>query len=477
MKKRWYYLAATLLMVGCAEDAFEDGSNVLETEARQEIKLSAGTTGIEVGSRGAGTVGDLATETTTNVWNGEQLTIWAIKNKANDLTLDDESNVYLSGVNAKATASSGTNTTTLVLDNAPVYYPLQGAFNFTGYYIDDATTTTDVLVRETNAITQPVTIDGSQDIMIAKAELTAQNKIDLVKALIENDKLTGAETDYVDINGDFQSTFTDTEKKSLIETEYKKAFSSYTARRSVQPQMTFEHQLARMEFSVIAGDENAKGATATVEVGGAQYAKGIHISNITVKNAKKQGVITIDNIGNITFTATPSTGTGTSDTTIGDLILKNNSKDTDGKLEDLEEKAPENLYVNGTSSKNDYTKIGESILAFPADKYTVDIETKQYVQLVRGTTDQYELVDGTSGKTTSYTNVTLQLGTDDQGNQLTFEKGKTYDILVKVYSNQEIIITATLAGWVQGDDVTVSPEDDLFDQEFNSTGNSGTTTP
>lgn len=474
MKKRWYYLAATLLMVGCAEDAFEDGSNVLETEARQEIKLSAGTTGIEVGSRGAGTVGDLATETTTNVWNGEQLTIWAIKNKANDLTLDDESNVYLSGVNATATASSGTNTTTLVLDNAPVYYPLQGAFNFTGYYIDDATTTTDVLVRETNAITQPVTIDGSQDIMIAKAELTAQNKIDLVKALIENDKLTGAETDYVDINGDFQSTFTDTEKKSLIETEYKKAFSSYTARRKVQPQMTFEHQLARLQFAVIAGDENAKGASNNVTVEGTEYAKGIHISNITIKNAKKQGVITIDNIGNITFAPTASAGTGT-DTTIGDLTLKNNTKNSENKLETLVEQAPENLYEIGTSTKDDYTRIGESILAFPADKYIVDIETKQYVQLVKGTTDQYELVDGTTGKTTSYTNVTLQLGKDQNNNQLTFEKGKTYDILVKVYSNQEIVITATLAGWVQGDDVTVSPEDDLFDQEFNS--GTGTTNP
>ena len=465
--KKWYYLAATILLAGCAEDAFEDG-NLQETTERQEIKLSAGTTGIEVGSRGAGTVGGLATDATSNVWKGESLTIWAIKNNAADLTQNDESNVYLAGAAATATESSGTATTTVTLDNAPVYYPLQGAFNFTGYYIDDAANGD--VEQTSTAITQNIVIDGSQDIMIAKAELTAANKIALVKSLIENDKLTGTEVEYVDNNGDFLPTFTETEKRTLIETEYRKAFSSYTARRGVQPEMTFQHQLARMVFSVIAGDTNAQGASQEVTVDGNQYPKGIHISKITVKNAKKQGIIKIDNTGNITFEPTPSTGT--TDTTIGELILKNNTEGTDGKLEDLKEKAPDNLYVNGTSTKENYTRIGESILAFPADKYTVDIETKQYVQLKRGHTDQYELVtdeNGAPGKTTSYTNVTIQLtGTD------TFQAGYTYDILVKVYSNQEIVITATLASWKEGDNVTVSPEDDLFDQEFNGTG---TTTP
>ena len=466
MKKRWYYLAATLLMAGCAEDAFEDGSNVLETEARQEIKLFAGTKGIEVDSRGAGTVGGLATDATNNVWNGQELIIWGIKNNATDLTKDNASNVYLTGV--KAIAPTDVKTGAIALDGGPLYYPLQGAFNFTGYYIDDAAGTTQP-ERTATTISQAVTIDGSQDIMIAKAGLTATQKIVLVDALIEYEKLTGVSTEYVNANGDCLSTISD-DKKKLIEQEYQKAFSSYTARRLVQPEMTFEHQLARLEFSVIAGDPNAQGSETKVNVDGTEYTKGILIEEIKITDAQNKGTITIDNAGEITFTADANAK--------GELILKSSEKNTDGSLKDLEETAPAGLYnkdglVDENSKKNVYTKIGESILAFPASQYIVDIKTIQYIQAKKdGTGNEIVKESGAqaAGKETSYTNVTIKLsGTD------TFEAGKTYDIKVKVYSNQEIVITATLQGWEEGEEVKISPEDDLFDQEFNSS--TGTTNP
>lgn len=466
MKKKWFYLAATLLMTGCAEDAFED-MNMQETTERQEIKLFAGTTGLEVESRGAGTVGGL-TNDASNVWNGQKLTIWGIKNNAADLTKNNESNVYLKGV----TATAPTNATTgvVTLENGPLYYPLQGAFNFTGYYIDDAAD--GAVSIATNAITQNVEIDGSQDIMIAKAELTIEQKKTLVESLIEYGKLEGDAEDYVDATTADFVTGINAEDKALIEQEYQKAFSSYAARRGVQPEMTFQHQLARLEFSVIAGDENAQGAIAPVTVNGTEYNKGILIKDITIKSAQRKGTITIDNAGNITFAANTTSAPTANDK----LILKgkfgtngNIQLGSDGKLETIEETAPENLY--NKDAENTYTRIGESILAFPSDKYTVDITTMQYVQLKKGTTDEYELVEGTTGRNTSYTNVTIQLsGTN------TFEAGKTYDIKVKVYSNQEIVITATLQGWEEGEEVVISPEDDLFEQEFNSGTSSGTGT-
>ena len=121
-----------------------------------------------------------------------------------------------------------------------------------------------------------------------------QNTPTLVNALIEYGDLSGTNaTDYVDATtGDFATNIA-VENQATIKAEYNKAFSSYTARRNVQPNMIFKHQLARLKFSVIAGDDNAKGDANTVQVNAANYQKGVLIKTITLKNARTKGIITI----------------------------------------------------------------------------------------------------------------------------------------------------------------------------------------
>lgn len=76
-------------------------------------------------------------------------------------------------------------------------------------------------MKGTNVCYVPFTIDGSQDLMTAKAALT------------------------------------DEDKTKLDAADYNKAYSSYTARKNVQPNMKFEHLLTRLVFN-IKGQGDAK---------------------------------------------------------------------------------------------------------------------------------------------------------------------------------------------------------------------------
>lgn len=451
MKKKWFYLAASVILAGCAEDAFDNGL-LQDNEIPQEIKLSVGTARAEVTTRGAGSIGD----TINNSWKNQELSIYSFNKKTTDFTAFNNSNVYLNDI--KAIATSDKETATLVWkDNTPRYYPLQGAFYFAGYYVDDATVTDN---STSNNVIKNITIDGTQDIMIAQAELTADNKKALVKSLQEYKKLTdntSEVTNFLSSDGKFVAGIDSTDSVKIV-AEYEKAFSSYTARRKVQPNMVFNHQLSRLKFSVVAGDKNSLAAD-SVEFGDSikvKYAPGVLVQSITLKNVQNQGIITIgkpaSNDTIITFKS------NTSNPKNGFFVLK--QKNDSGTLEALVPKAPK--------SDTNYTSIGESILAFPETQYTVDIATIQYLQKKDNNT--WQLVNGKDGKVQIYEDVTIELPKIDNNPQV-FKAGYTYDIKVKVYSNQEISITATLEGWKPGGDIVISPEDDIFDQDHNSSNN------
>ena len=459
MKKNYFYLAAaTFLLAGCAQDSFVD-ENLQETTVPQEIKLSAGNRGISVGGRGAGTVGDLSdqTSTSTNVWSGQKLTIHCFNRNNADMTTED---VYLNGVEATATATTNSNET-IISFSEPKYYPIQGAFHFTGYYIDDAKDN-EVITTTTDKIETTFTIDGTQDVMIADDDLSYAQISTLVSALITSGKLTGNVTDYLDEDEEgFWNASITSANKTLIENEIKKTFSSYTARRGVQPNMVFKHQLARLRFFVIAGDKNAKyNGPQSIQVNQTNITKptGVLIESIKLLNPKNKGTITIKNTGEISFA--PAVETAESFTlkkradgaSMLDPLVPLTEVTTNGSLED---------------ANPVYTQIGESILAFPEDYYTVDITTKQYLKSEDGV--NYSLVTDAEGKQTPYNNVKIQLL--ENGNPVAFKAGYSYDIMIKIYSNQEISIKAILTGWEDGGDVEVSPEDQIFDQTINNGSN------
>lgn len=104
-------------------------------------------------------------------------------------------------------------------ESEPFYYLGNNCYDFYGYYVDDAAVpSTDVVYSEAN-VSIPITLTGSEDIMLAKAD---QSK--------------------------------DIEGKDVQYQEW--AYSAYAARRQVQPTLLFKHQLARFKFELLQGSSS-----------------------------------------------------------------------------------------------------------------------------------------------------------------------------------------------------------------------------
>lgn len=142
------------------------------------------------------------------------------------------------------------------------YYNVDEVYDFYGYYVDDAKVTPGTdgknVANDGTNLTATVTIDGSQDVMLA----TTDKEKDL-----EN--------------------VTTTVNSSRI-------YSAYAARRGVQPTLNFEHMLSRFIFMV------KKGTTVNPNT------KTVYVSGISVK-APKTGTLTIAPTQSFTATGTDET--------------------------------------------------------------------------------------------------------------------------------------------------------------------------
>lgn len=100
-------------------------------------------------------------------------------------------------------------------------------YDFFGYYIDDIDVTENDVLRNKESIQLKVKIDGTQDLMSARAGLTDEQ-----------------------IN---RKDFSDEEKANIKDWYY----SFYTAQRNVQPVMIFKHHLSRFIFQMYPVTEEA----------------------------------------------------------------------------------------------------------------------------------------------------------------------------------------------------------------------------
>ena len=277
MKK--YFIFAAIATVGlfasCSSSddfAANDVQNPEEdSEKAPQIRLNIGNV-VDMSTRGTGTVGGVGTGTepnthySTNVWAGQNINVFMFtkdENKKTTLNLTDvsanptASHQYLYNNAAMYTPGSTDNLIpgmsasiasgeAMIKDGTINYYPVQGNFDFFGYRVDDAAnayTDTDHDVpsvddSNTQKWVVPFTIDGSQDLMSTKAELTG----------------TLDTTDPSNVTGTGQM-------KTMYDAGTRKDdyYSAYSARKEVHPTLTFKHLLSRLQFSVKAGKENAAG--------------------------------------------------------------------------------------------------------------------------------------------------------------------------------------------------------------------------
>ncbi len=257
MKKSLFLASfAALMMVACHKDApvvtpeAEDDSPVAV-----EFGVSSPSLRTKVLTRAAGTVGDLADNEATNVWNGQTLYVYGFNKAAADLA----TGVFIDNIAVTAPVGEVANTLTPKrVDNGESFlYQGTTNYSFYGYYADDALTAAPTINATT--VTAPFKITGGQDLMIATTN-------------VEND-IAARPDQSKNVNAD-------------------RVYSAYSARRGVTPNLVFEHLLSRFTFNVVVASESAKNlqvetlgvvsqSTGTVTLVGAEVADAIAADEAT----------------------------------------------------------------------------------------------------------------------------------------------------------------------------------------------------
>lgn len=382
MKKYFIFaaIAAAGLLTSCSSDdniAGENAPAIVDNDnVREAIKLGIGAT-TEV-TRGQGTVGDIAGQD-GNVWKGEKINIFMFKKGTLLLskTTDPDISTYPAPIynNTLMTTPNG-NASGLALEVLPGnetpdgrvklrYYPIEKYVDqdelhdnrkadFWGYFIDDAAVDnegapvaigvpTGVDDEDATQVTVPFIIDGSQDLMTAKTKALGDEQI---AALGEGENA-----------GNY--------------------FSAYAARRDIQPELVFNHELTRLIFEFEGGtattcgwnnvnsvweNSNAEGKTFT----------GVFVKSIKLKSNTKGKMI-------VAYTAAPENGNIVWDEDPLETQLSvwgpldNGTEATDAVLYTDDTAYDHNLGLDGVRKTTD--------VKTPASKYTAETATAHNAEL------------------------------------------------------------------------------------------------
>lgn len=330
-----------------------------------------------------------ATKSPVEAWAEQTLYVFGYaRTTFSDATPSDLTNAYIDGVAATAPAS-GTNGPIDVLDDdgLPFYYAYANntytAYDFYGCYFADAADAANIVKEETK-ISVPFVIDGTQDLMTAIADRAA----------------------------DIEGTVIDT-------VAY--AYSGFSARKGVTPNLLFKHCLTRFDISI----QNCS-TTETV----------INLDSLKLSSIAEGSLVIA------TIAEGDSTGVVTAD---------------GAEVKDL---AIENMPAEGVELKPDdpATELG-SIMVIPAEQHVIKLFFKQLID--KDVPGVYK-----EGLYTDHT-ITPANVADEEGNLIgvtEFEVGKKYNVLVKVYGLEKIEITVELAPWVDGGSIVIDPDDNPFNE-------------
>lgn len=305
----------------------------------------------------------------------------------------------------------------------PFYYNNDLIYDFYGYHMDDAwadgaaiddyaAVTVDAdnpvpVKKEAGRIYIPFLINGSQDLMVAKADAQA----------------------------DFEKATNETFKGEATNVKY--VYSAYAARRGVQPTLTFQHVLARFNFSVLTGGSDADE---------------LMVESVAIKSRYKGNLVVVANMTGVEPDLTDPRGLGELSEGVTDLFLQEYST-TSGDLQAFTPyQIPE--YDAETATNNVAQPIGNgsSILAVPGvESYTLTVKLKYNETAAETHTTPVEPIvmslDATALKNGS-----------DPANATEFEAGKEYNVTIKVIGPKEVQITADLKPWTPGGEVVIDPD-------------------
>ena len=288
MKKLYVYvaLAAMGVMAACSKNDNVDpqgngGNTVIDDNSPVAVEL--GVKGLDAD---VSVVSKAQGNGSVEAWDSQELYIYAFDRTETDFTQA----AFIDNVKATAPTKGDPEVMKGAIDlknpaypEEPFYYQGSTTYDFYGYHVDGAADNVDAgsqavqTTEEATRIYVPFTIDGTNDLMIAKADQAT------------------------DISG------TEVTNEAL-------AYSAYAARRKVQPTLKFEHQLARFYFYIVPG---------------AASADNISVTGIKMKSKTKGNLVVVGETRGIEVT----------DDTYSDLALM--QRGTSGALEALAPTKPE----------------------------------------------------------------------------------------------------------------------------------------
>lgn len=498
MKKLFFYaVAAAGLLTACSsnDDVVATGTGGENPDSPQAIKIGVSSVAAQVGTRGTGTVGGVYNGEeviTPNNWAGQKVNVYMFEKNSLTLATDGTNPLYKNAVlTTPTTGSTGEADYHNPNDDSETlykYYPPTGTFDFWGYRLDGAEQTNKVVESE-NAYTIDFTIEGSQDVMRAKA---TNNEVK-------------------DANGTVVETVSD----DIV-------YSAKAARKGLHPDLEFEHLLTRFTFNIIGGTPDA--CPITKNDGSIDGTSAVKIESIEL-TSKTNGTLTIAHTGDVENYITwkhNENETATDGSTTGVNLSK--GKDEDGntiaefypylklqqrslkevekeeawnetdekpnegytytsktddegttvikyyKLDEFDENAPLEDFSGAIPDVCEYGKtssnpksIGEALLVSPNEslhKLRIRVSQKVLKHAVEdpatATEDDYEIKKNTMELDLLAENVMLNETTN--ADLKVFAPATSYNVNITVFSFERVKVNTTLKPWQDGGFISISGE-------------------
>lgn len=273
MKKVFFYAAlAAVALTSCSKHDDDVVNKGNDDDSKQAIRFVMGSP-IEITTRGTGAVGDI--QDGANYWAGEELNVFMFDRGLETLKITKNETTGTDYFNDAAitapTAEKGQNAGTATYGNLQ-YYPGSGEYEFFAYRADDAAVKDELTGKNVitklpsedapTAYTVAVNIDGTQDLMFAKAIMNAEDSAKLEPATMH------------------------------------RVYSSYAARRDIHPRFKFEHLLSRLVFNVEAAEGAGRPTSEDINIMTPEEEyRGVWIDSIKILDVHNNGTMTVAYIG------------------------------------------------------------------------------------------------------------------------------------------------------------------------------------
>lgn len=409
MKKYLFFaMALAGMLTSCSSDEIIGGETTFDENELVPIKIGFGQT--VTGTRGTGTVGGFD-DATDNVWNKQLVNVYMLHKDSMGLAVFDP-NTDPTPIYENAPFYSPDILQTGIatpVDRAIKYYPTQKKYDFWGYRLDDAIVEEPVMTED--SLTINFTMNGSQDIMVAKAiPSEADSALLIAKGNAAADR----------------------------------AFSSFAARYGVQPDLKFRHLLSRLTFKVIPGGEGAINPISPIVVDSikvvAKNQGKLVVATLGDVKGEKQGILWSEATDSLILMQRPALEAGvTKNDSLPLIKLVPVSLKNEGDYETPGD--PSTPFVGNTIS------VGEALMV-PADETSYDL----VVFLHQPSLTQLGSAE-TKNIVYSYKDVVKLAG------EQAFKPGYSYDVKITLWGLSDIKITTTLGKWIAGEDIPLYPED------------------